>query len=91
MDTQQIVTLIIGMVLLGGLMFLPRWQAQRRRKQQMSALEAGRDILTVGGIIGKLTYINSEENRARVEIAPGVEIEILPAAIRGELTDDSQG
>jgi len=91
MDTQQIVTLVIGLVLLGVLMFLPRWQAQRRRQQQMSSLEVGKDILTVGGIIGKLTYFNSEENRARVEIAPGVEIQILPAAIRGELTDESEG
>ena len=89
MDTQQVVTLVIGMVLLGALMFLPRWQAQRRRQRQVRALEAGKNILTVGGIIGKLTYINVDENRARVEIAPGVEFEILPTAIRGELTDDS--
>jgi preprotein translocase subunit YajC len=91
MESQQIVTLVIGIVLLGVLMFLPRWQAQRRRQQQMSALEVGKDILTVGGIVGTLTYFNTEENRARVEIAPGVEITILPAAIRGELTDDTQG
>jgi len=91
METQQIVTLIIGVVLLGVLMFLPRWQAQRRRQQQIGALEVGNRVLTVGGIIGKLTYLNAEEDRARLEIAPAVEIEVLLGAIRGELADETQG
>jgi len=90
-ETQQIVTLLIGVILLGVLMFLPKWQAQRRHQQQMSSLEVGVRVLTVGGIIGKLTYLDSEENRARIEIAQGVELEVLYSAIRGELTRESDG
>jgi len=85
-DTQQIVILVIGLVLLGALMFWPQWQARRRRQKQMAALRVGDEVMTVGGIIGKLTYLNAEANRARIEIAPGVEVRIVPAAISRPLT-----
>jgi len=85
-DTQQIVILVIGLALLGALMFWPQWQARRRRQKQMAALRVGDEVITVGGIIGKLTYLNAEENRARIEIAPGVEMRVVLAAISRTLT-----
>lgn len=47
----------------------------------MAALAVGDEVLTVGGIIGKLTYLDAEENRAGIEISPGVEIHVVVAAI----------
>ena len=86
MDTQQIVILAIGLVLIGVLMFWPQWQARRRRQKQMAELRVGDQVMTVGGIIGKLTYFNADENRARIEIAPEVEIRVVVAAISRTLT-----
>ena len=86
MDTQQIVILAIGLVLIGVLMFWPQWQARRRRQKQMAELRVGDEVMTVGGIIGKLTYFNADENRARIEIAPEVEIRVVVAAISRTLT-----
>ena len=80
MESQQIY-ILIGLVVLSVLMFLPQWQARRRRQKQISAMQVGDEVMTVGGIIGKLTYFNIEENRARVEIAPGVEIMLVTAGI----------
>jgi len=79
-ESQQIY-ILIGLVVLSVLMFLPQWQARRRRQKQISAMQVGDEVMTVGGIIGKLTYFNIEENRARVEIAPGVEIVLVTAGI----------
>lgn len=83
---QQIVILIIGLVLLAAFMFWPQWQARRRRQKQMAELRVGDEVMTVGGIIGKLTYFNAEENRARIEIAPGIEMRVVLAAISRTLT-----
>jgi preprotein translocase subunit YajC len=47
----------------------------------MTGMQVGDEVMTAGGIIGKLTYFNVEENRARVEIAPGVEIMLVTAGI----------
>jgi preprotein translocase subunit YajC len=85
-DTQQIVILAIGLVLIGVLMFWPQWQARRRRQKQMAELRVGDEVMTVGGIIGKLTYFNADENRARIEIAPEVEIRVVVTAISRTLT-----
>jgi preprotein translocase subunit YajC len=82
-ETQQVVILAIGLALLSALMIWPQWQARRRRQKQMAEMRVGDEVMTVGGIIGKLTYMNAEENRARIEIAPGVEIQlVLPAISR---------
>ncbi|HUV91024.1 MAG TPA: preprotein translocase subunit YajC [Anaerolineae bacterium] len=86
MDTQQVVILAIGLVLLSVLMIWPQWQARRRRQKQMAEMRVGDEVMTVGGIIGKLTYMNAEENRARIEIAPGVEIQVVLAAISRNLS-----
>jgi preprotein translocase subunit YajC len=80
-DTNQVVLLIGTVVVLGALMLLPQWQARRRRRKQMAEMQIGSEVMTVGGIIGKLTHLDSEANRARIEIAPGVEIRIVTAAI----------
>jgi preprotein translocase YajC subunit len=85
-DTQQIVILAMGLVLIGVLMFWPQWQARRRRQRQMAELRVGDEVMTVGGIIGKLTYFNADEDRAHIEIAPEVEIQVVLAAISRTLT-----
>ena len=86
METQQVVILAVGLVLLSVLMFWPQWQARRRRRKRLAELRVGDEVVTVGGLIGKLTYFSAEENRARIEIAPGVEMRVLTAAISRPLT-----
>lgn len=83
---DQTLILIIGAVLLIGMLFLPQWQARRRREKQMAEMRPGSEVMTIGGIIGKLTYINTKENRARIEIAPGVEIQVIVNGIGQVLT-----
>jgi preprotein translocase subunit YajC len=85
-ETQQIVILAAGLVLISVLMFWPQWQARRRRRKKMAELRMGDTVMTVGGIIGKLTYLNDDENRARIEVAPEVEIQVVPTAISHTLT-----
>jgi preprotein translocase subunit YajC len=80
-DTQQIVILALGLVLLIALMFWPQWQARRRQQKQMAELQVGQEVMTVGGLIGKLTHLDPEANEATMEISPGIEIRLVPAAI----------
>lgn len=80
MDPQVLLTIGAVVVLL-VLMVLPQWQSRRRRKQQMEAMGVGSEVMTIGGIIGKITYLNKDENRARIEVAPGVEMQFVLNAI----------
>lgn len=86
MENNQVLMLVLGLVLIGALMFLPQWQAKRRKQKQMANLQVGDEVMTIGGIIGKMTYLNADENRARIEVSPGVEIQVVLAAISRTLT-----
>jgi len=71
-------------------MYVPRWMAQRQRRQQEAALAVGDQVLTIGGLLGTLTYIDSEKNLARLRIAEGVEVEILIGAISGKRASQNE-
>jgi preprotein translocase subunit YajC len=60
---------------------LPQNRARKNQEQVVSDLKIGDEIVTVGGLIGRLTYLNREEDLARIEVARGVEVRIIPAAI----------
>jgi preprotein translocase subunit YajC len=87
-DTQQIVFMVIGLILLSAFMLWPQWQTRRRRQKQIAELRVGEEVMTVGGIIGTLTHFDTDKNRARVEIAPGVELQIVLEAIGRRLTPE---
>jgi len=86
MENSQVLMLVLGLVLISALMFLPQWQAKRRKQKQMANLQVGDEVMTIGGIIGKMTYFDTDENRARIEVSPGVEIQVVMGAISRTLT-----
>jgi preprotein translocase subunit YajC len=61
------------------LLIRPQRQKARRARQEQQAVEVGDEIMLTSGIIGRITSI--EGDRARVEIAPGTEIDVVRAAI----------
>ena len=75
---------IVLLVMFILLAYVPRWTTQRRRKQQESELEIGDQVLTIGGLLGTLVYFNLDENLARLRIADGVIVDMLPGAISGK-------
>jgi preprotein translocase subunit YajC len=73
--------LIIIIVVAAGYFLLIRPQRQRARRAQQGqqAVQIGDQVMLTSGIIGRVTWF--EGDRARVEIAPNTEIEVLRAAI----------
>ena len=84
---------IVLFLLIGGMiifMVWSQWRTRKRYKDQMDQLQVGIQVITIGGIYGTLTDLNREENRARLEIAPNVEIEISLRAISQQLPVSSE-
>lgn len=54
---------------------------QQKRQDLLNSLKEGDEIITIGGIYGKITAIS--EKRVKVEIAEGVVIEMARNAISG--------
>jgi preprotein translocase YajC subunit len=74
---------VIMMTLIVVFLYVPQWMARRRRQQQEKDMAVGDRVITIGGFIGTLTRYDREANIARIRLAEGVEVDILPSAIGG--------
>jgi preprotein translocase subunit YajC len=75
-------TLLIFVLLFAALYFLvirPRSQRNRRAVQQRGAANIGDEVMLTSGIIGRVTSLDGD--RATIEIAPEIEVEVVLRAI----------
>lgn len=70
---------------------VPRMMNRRRMKQREGELHVGDRVLTIGGLVGELTHIDFEDNTARIKLAEGVEVQIMPGAISGKRREQTSG
>jgi preprotein translocase subunit YajC len=76
------------LLLLGALWLLLIRPAQRRNRAQqqlLAAVDEGDEIVTAGGLYGRVTAVLDDE--VRVEIAPTIEVRIARRAIAGIVSD----
>ncbi|MGH9296378.1 MAG: preprotein translocase subunit YajC [Acidimicrobiales bacterium] len=57
----------------------PQRNRTRRHQSEQSSIEVGDEVSLTSGIIGRVTEMTGD--RAHVEIAPGIEIEVLRPAL----------
>lgn len=83
---------LLMLVAFGALMYFLMIRPQQKRMQEhqatINALQPGTRVLLQSGIYSTLTHIG--EKQAIVELAPGVEVTILKAAIMRVVADDEE-
>ena len=77
-----ILIFVVFWVLLIG----PDRKNRKRRAAMIAQLKKGDDVLTTGGIFGRVTTV--EEERVTVQIADGVRVKMSRAAIQAVLGAD---
>jgi preprotein translocase subunit YajC len=63
----------------------PQRRKQKLQQSMQSELMVGDEVLTAGGVYGKVTQIGDDE--VQVEIAPNVEVRLARRAIAAQLTE----
>ena len=71
-------------------LYVPQFMARRRQKKREEELAVGDHVMTIGGFIGDLVYIDFEKNLARVRLAENVIVEMIPGAISGKRADQTE-
>ena len=71
--------LILMFVALYFLMIRPEMKRQKETKAMLEALTKGDEVVTQGGVIGKISKLG--ETFVNVEVANGVELQVQRAAI----------
>jgi len=77
------------------LMFVPlllimMWSSRKQQKKQaavLSGLAKGDRVITQSGLVGKFVEMN--ERIAKIEISPGVKVEVLRSGILGKDTPET--
>lgn len=75
---------VIGALIFGAyysLVLFPRQRDFAKRQKMARELAAGDEIITYGGLIGKVKHIDSAKGIALVEIADGVVVRLVIAAM----------
>ena len=70
--------------------FMNRGQRRRQGAQRMllNSLEVGDEVMTSGGILGKIIEIDDDEGIIEVEIAPGTKVKMVKSGIMRKLVED---
>ena len=86
----SLILLLAMFVLLWVLLIRPQRNRQLKQQQLLSSVEAGDEILTVGGLYGIVRDIDEEDDLI-VEIAEGIQVRIARRAVGGVVKPDEEG
>ena len=63
------------------LVFRPQQQKMKQHQQRVTNIRRGDEIVTQGGLIGKVTKVKEDENEVEVELAKDVKVRVVQATI----------
>ena len=78
---MQFLPLILIFAIMYFLMIRPQQKKAKEHKAMVEALRRGDQVITQGGVIGKVSRVKEGENEVEVEIADGVKVRIVKSTI----------
>jgi preprotein translocase subunit YajC len=76
---MQLLPLVLMFVVLYFVMIRPQMKRQKEHKAMIDAIAKGDEVVTSGGLLGKITKVT--ESLVSLEVAGGVEVQIQRPAI----------
>lgn len=83
---QMIVMLVVLFAIMYFFMIRPQQKRQKEIQKFRNSIEVGQQVVTAGGIYGKVSQINEEDNTFTLEIATGVKIKIDKNSVYKDLS-----
>jgi len=72
--------IVLMFVLRYFLMIRPQMKRSKEHKQMVEALQKGDEVLTAGGVVGRITVMG--DAYVGLEIAPGIEVSVQRSAVQ---------
>ena len=76
---MSMLPLVLMFVVLYFVMIRPQMKKRKEHRSMMEALSKGDEVVTVGGVLGKIAKLN--ENNLSLEVANGIEIQLQRSAV----------
>ena len=80
---------LVFLALMWFLLIRPQQQRVRRQQELVASLVVGDEVITAGGILGRIVALDDDE--ASLEVAPGVVLRVLRPAVNARVTDVEDG
>ncbi|MEK8053513.1 preprotein translocase subunit YajC [Ideonella sp. DXS22W] len=77
--TMQLVIMVGMFAVLYFVMIRPQMKRQKEHKAMIEALAKGDEVVTSGGLVGRVTKL--DDNHLRLEVASGVELQLQRSAV----------
>lgn len=78
---ESIIPLILIFAIMYFLLIRPQQKKLKDHQAMVAALRRGDQIVTQGGVIGKVTKVKDDSSEIEVEIAKGVNVRIVRSTI----------
>jgi len=82
---EMIIMLLVFGLVFYFMIYRPQAKRVKEHKNLMSSLSKGDEVLTQGGVVGKITKVSDEKDFILVSVAEGTELTIQKAAISAVL------
>lgn len=83
---QMIIMLVVIFAIMYFFMIRPQQKRQKEIQKFRNSIEVGQQVVTAGGIYGKVSQINEDDNTFTLEIATGVKIKIDKNSVYKDLS-----
>ncbi len=81
----QLLFPLVVLALMWVLLIRPQQQRVRRQRELIAALEIGDEVVTAGGVVGRV--VGLDPNEVRLEVAPGVTMRFLRLAVNARVEE----
>jgi len=89
---MEVLTTLLPFVLIFGVFWFflirPQQKHQKQRQEMLNNLQAGDDVVTIGGIKGKIIKI--KDNNIRLRISSNVDIDVVKDSIGRVVTPQKE-
>ena len=83
-----VLLLLLPFAALIYLMFIPQRRQRQKHEKFVSTLSVGDEVVTAGGIYGRISFIDESENMVHLEVDTDVVVRLALSSISGPAVDD---
>jgi len=93
---ELLALIVVIIVMFWFVLLRPQQKARRQQQEMVQSLQIGDEIISAGGLVGRVTRLPQDDGWVGLELAPGVETKLLTVAIShripaGEVEEDVAG
>ena len=86
---MELLVLVAAIIVMFWFVLLrPQQKARRQQKEMVESLQIGDEVISVGGLVGRVTRLPADDGWIGFELAPGIQTKLLTVAVSHRIPAD---